>query len=78
MNETTRKWTDLMALLVFALFALCVLLVLLTGAKIYRNLVDRSRESYEARTAAQYITSEPIREIAILMTPLILINVGGS
>lgn len=46
-----------MALLVFALFAVCVLLVLLTGARIYRNLVDRGRESYEARTAAQYITT---------------------
>ncbi len=51
------KITDVLSLLVFALFALCVLLVLLTGAKVYRNLVDKGEESFQTRTAAQYITT---------------------
>ncbi len=48
--------TDLLALLVFALFGMCVLLVLLTGAKVYRNVVDRGETQFEARTAVQYVT----------------------
>lgn len=51
------KLTDLMALLVFGIFALCVLLVLLTGADVYRNLVDRGGEYYQRRTAVQYIAT---------------------
>lgn len=52
-----RKITDLMALMVFGLFALCVLLVLLTGADVYRNLVDRGAQAYESRTASQYVAT---------------------
>lgn len=55
--KRTSKLTDLLALTVFAVFALCVLLVLLTGAKVYRNLVNAGGESYTARTAAQYVTT---------------------
>lgn len=51
------KITDLMSLVVFGVFALCVLLVLLTGADVYRNLVDRGERAYESRTAAQYVAT---------------------
>lgn len=57
MERKTTKITDLLTLLVFTLFALCVLLVLLSGARVYRNLVARGSESYEARTAVQYIAT---------------------
>lgn len=56
MKENRTKITDLMALLVLAVFALCVLLVLLTGARVYRRVVDRGEAQFEARTAAQYVT----------------------
>lgn len=56
MKEKRTKISDLSALLVFAVFALCVLLVLLFGAKVYRDLAARGEESFEARTAAQYVT----------------------
>ena len=57
MKERTFKITELLALVVFTLFALCLLLVLLTGARDYRNLVARGGESYAARTAAMYVTT---------------------
>lgn len=52
-----HKLTDLMALLVFAVFAVCILLVLLTGADVYRNLADSGQAQYNRRTAARYITT---------------------
>ena len=56
MKEKSSKLTDLLALTVFAVFALCVLLVLLSGAKVYRGLVARGEESFATRTAARYMT----------------------
>lgn len=44
-------------LLLFALFACCVVLVLLFGADIYRGLAQRDRENYQQRTAVQYLTT---------------------
>lgn len=51
------KLTDLMALVVFAVFAVCVLGVLLTGAEVYRNLVERSDGAHDRRTASGYIAT---------------------
>ena len=47
----------LLMLLLFGVFAACVLGVLLTGAGAYQRLTQRDRESYERRICAQYITS---------------------
>jgi len=44
-------------LLVLTVFALCILMVLLTGAKGYEALVRRGGETYEYRTAAQYLAT---------------------
>lgn len=57
MKEKSTKITDVLALIVFAVFAVCVLLVLLTGAKVYRQLVSSGEESFNRRTAAQYVTT---------------------
>lgn len=46
-----------MALLLFGIFALCVLLVLLTGADVYKGLTERERANYDGRTAAQYLAT---------------------
>ena len=51
------KITYILALTVFAVFAVSVVLVLLTGAKIYRELNIRSNDGFEKRTAARYITT---------------------
>lgn len=57
MRENTGKITDVLALLCLTVFALCVLLVLLTGAEAYRKTLDRGEESYERRTSLQYLTT---------------------
>ncbi len=47
----------LLALVLFAVFAVCVLSVLLTGADAYRGLTERDRAAYGQRTAAQYLAT---------------------
>lgn len=56
-NNGHRKITELLALLVFGVFALCVAAVLLTGAKTYSNLTERGSLVYERRVAARYLTT---------------------
>ena len=56
-EQENSKITGLMALLVFAVFAVCVLGVLLTGAGVYKRLVGSGAEDYSRRTAAQYVTT---------------------
>lgn len=55
MKERTSKLTGFATLLLFTVMAACMLLVLLTGAKIYRNLVHNGRKQFEDQTAVQYV-----------------------
>ena len=59
MKQQTQRHEigGLFALLTFAVFALCILLVLLTGAESYRKLTERDADSWERRTCIQYITA---------------------
>ena len=50
-----RKTDALVVLLLFGVFAVCVLSVLLTGADAYHRLSERDRVSYDQRTATQYL-----------------------
>ena len=52
-----RKTDALVVLLLFGVFAVCVLSVLLTGADAYQRLSERDRVSYDQRTAAQYLST---------------------
>lgn len=52
----------LAALLLFGVFAVCILFVLLTGANRYRQLTLRDQSAYSHRTAAQYITTR-VRQV---------------
>ena len=56
-EQKSLKITTLAALIVFAVFTLCALLVLLTGAKVYRQVTARAQTRYDATTAAQYLTT---------------------
>ncbi len=47
----------LLALLLFGVFAACVLAVLLTGAGAYRRLTLRDQASFNDRTCQQYLTT---------------------
>lgn len=57
MKEKRWNITGLLALTVFAVFALCVLLVLLSGAQVYRGLTERGEENCASRTAVRYLTT---------------------
>ena len=57
MNKQRFQITDVLALLTLAVFALCLLLVLLTGASRYRDLVERGEAAYTKRTALSYLTT---------------------
>ena len=48
---------SLAALLLFGVFAVCVLAVLLTGADAYRGLTQRAQEAYDRRSCTQYIAT---------------------
>lgn len=57
-KRTTQHHIDgLAALLLFGIFAVCVLMVLLTGANAYRRLTERDQQAYQRRTCAQYIVA---------------------
>lgn len=47
----------LAALLLFGVFAVCVLAVLLTGADAYRRLTQRDLAAYDSRVCVQYIAA---------------------
>lgn len=57
MKDDRSRITQTLALLTLTVFALCVLLVLLSGASCYRGLVDRGETAYARRTAVQYLTT---------------------
>lgn len=56
-EQKFQKITGLMALLVFGLFAVCTLLVLLSGADVYQRLTQEGQAQYRQRTASQYLTT---------------------
>ncbi|MCI9557052.1 DUF4860 domain-containing protein [Oscillospiraceae bacterium 50-16] len=47
----------LIALLLFGVFAVCVLAVLLTGASAYQRLTQRDMAAYDSRVCIQYIAA---------------------
>lgn len=49
--------SGLLMLLLFGVFAVCVLAVLLTGARAYRGLTRRDQAAFDRRTGAQYIAA---------------------
>lgn len=58
MRRNAKQHMDgLAALLLFGIFAACVLTVLLTGAGAYQRLTARDQASYERQTCAQYIAT---------------------
>ena len=55
---TKHQIDGLLMLLLFGVFAVCVLIVLLTGARAYRGLTERDRAAYDRRTCVQYIATK--------------------
>ena len=53
-----EKTTSLLSLLVFVLFALCLLLTVLTGARAYRKTVELTEATSDRRTKLQYLSTK--------------------
>jgi len=57
MKKQDSKITDVLTLLVFAVFSLCILLVLLFGAGVYQDLTEAGAARFDRRMAVRYITT---------------------
>lgn len=57
MKQERYRFSDLAGLLVWGLFALCLLLVLLTGAGVCRDLADRGEAAGRSRTGSRYLAT---------------------
>ena len=57
-GEKKHEISGLFALLLFGVFAVCILSVLLTGADVYHKLTERDRDTYDRRTCTQYIATK--------------------
>ncbi len=59
MKEQNKKsnLTALAPLLLFVIFTTCILAVLLTGADVYKKISRRDQNSFQRRTAVQYLTT---------------------
>ena len=63
-GQTNHSIYGLMALLLFCVFAGCILSVLLSGADTYQRLVSRDQDTYGQRTCVQYISNR-VRQTAL-------------
>ncbi len=54
-NES--RFGIVLTFMLFTVFALCVITVLITGAKIYKSFTDRDQTAYDHRTVSQYLTT---------------------
>jgi len=61
-ERKTQSIGSLAALVLFAVFAVCVLAVLLTGAGTYRRLTERDQAAFDSRTAVRYVTTR-VRQV---------------
>lgn len=57
-NAGQHRAGGLFVLLSFGVFAVCVLLVLLTGAETYRTQTERDQRSWEGRTCLSYVAAK--------------------
>ena len=57
MKQKAAGFSQFLTFLVFALLSVCTLLLLLSGAGVYRRIAQRSSEADASRTAARYLTT---------------------
>ncbi len=57
-SKTQHSVSSIASSMLLALFGLCVLSVLLSGAGVYGRMVSRGQETYSNRTCAQYVSTK--------------------
>ena len=62
-----EKIAFLLSLPITAVFVLCLLLTVLTGARVYRKTVRKTEEDFAMRTKTQYLSTKILesREVAV-------------
>lgn len=71
-----QNLSGLIVLVLFGVFAVCILAVLLSGTSVYDRLVERDEKAFDARTAAQYLSTRI--HSAVSADAISLTEVGGS
>lgn len=57
LSSQKKNLSGLIVLVLFGVFAVCILAVLLSGTSVYNRLVERDENAFDDRTAAQYLTT---------------------
>lgn len=57
LTSQKKNLSGLIVLVLFGVFAVCILAVLLSGTSVYNRLVGRDEKTFDDRTAAQYIST---------------------
>lgn len=57
-TESRFQTEKILPLVLFAVLAVCAVLVLLTGAGVYKRLTDRGQEAFKNRTVPLYIATK--------------------
>ena len=52
-----KRINSLMALMIFGAFAVCIFIVVISGADLYKKLINKDSDSFNMRTVGQYITT---------------------
>ncbi len=56
-RKKESRWYKILPFMLFTVFALCIITVLITGAKIYKSFTARDQLSYDHRTVSRYLTT---------------------
>ena len=56
-SSPKQNLSGLMVLLLFGVFAVCILSVLLSGTGVYNRLTQRDAEAFDSRSAVQYLAT---------------------
>ena len=56
-TKQKQNLSGLIVLVLFGVFAVCILAVLLSGTSVYDRLVERDEKAFDARTAGQYLST---------------------
>lgn len=57
LSSQKKNLSGLIVLVLFGVFAVCILAVLLSGTGVYGRLVERDENAFDDRTAAQYLST---------------------
>lgn len=57
LTSQKKNLSGLIVLVLFGVFAVCILAVLLSGTSVYNRLVERDENTFDDRTAVQYIST---------------------